>query len=171
MTTATLNEPYAELERLLDRGTSLEQVLYRLAETMHTENARFRWVGIYRLTAEGHLRLGPFHGDPTDHVYIPHGRGVCGVAAVEQRTFNVPDVSQFRGYLRCSAATRSELAVPIASEEQVFGVIDIHSDEPAAFGREAVVATEALARWLAACFEEQDLHGRDELRLARSVAG
>ena len=166
-----LTEPYQELEDLLHRGTCLEQVLYRLVEMLHASNARFRWVGIYRLTGEGHLRLGPFHGDPTDHVYVPRGRGVCGAAILDQRTFNVPDVDQFAGYLRCSPATRSELAVPILGQDQVYGLIDIQSDEPAAFGREAVQATEALASWLATLFEQRDLEGHCELRLARAVVG
>jgi GAF domain-containing protein len=58
------------------------------------------------------------------------------LAARTAATVNVPDVRQDPRYLACFPHTRSELVVPIITEGQVVGEIDIDSDTPAAFTKE-----------------------------------
>src|SRR4029450_2408464 len=82
-------------------------------------NPRFHWTGIYELFPDDVLRLGPFIGAPTDHVFIAVGRGVCGSAVAQQRNMNVPDVSKAPEYLACSSATRSELVVLIRKGDTI----------------------------------------------------
>ena len=56
---------------------------------------------------------------------IPLGKGVCGVAAKEQKTQLVKNVEEFPGHIACDGVTKSEIVVPIVLEGKLFGVIDI----------------------------------------------
>ncbi|HNY37797.1 MAG TPA: GAF domain-containing protein, partial [Petrotogaceae bacterium] len=66
--------------------------------------------------------------EPTEHVKIPFGSGICGQAAQNKTTFVVGDVSKETNYLSCSSKTLSEIVVPIKkSDSSVVGEIDIDS--------------------------------------------
>src|SRR5213593_3520234 len=118
-----------KLEGLKARGTSLEGLLAGAVEYLHESNPRFHWTGIYELFPDNVLRLGPFIGAPTDHVFIAVGRGICGTAVAENRNINVPDVAKAPNYLACSTSTRSELVVLIRKGGRIFAQIDIDSHE------------------------------------------
>lgn len=113
----------------------------------------YHWVGVYLLEGET-LRLAAWKGpQATEHVAIPVGQGICGLAARTKETVVVPDVSKDPRYLACFPNTRSEIVVPIQAEGRVYGEIDIDSDALDAFGLHdrqflEVVAGD-LARYLA----------------------
>src|SRR5258705_13738233 len=106
-----------DLDRLKDAGAPLEAILERAVSRLHESHPKFHWTGIYELFPDEVLRLGPFVGAPTDHVFIAVGKGVCGTAVAERRNINVPDVSKVSNYLACSTATKSELVVLIRRGE------------------------------------------------------
>ena len=108
----------------------------------------YTWVGIYVLEGED-LVLGPFLGKPSPHTRIPLGQGICGAAASEKATIVVDDVNADPRYLACSIETKSEIVVPIMRDGEVFGEIDIDSDQPAAFGAPDRALLEPLAALLA----------------------
>ncbi|WP_191560601.1 GAF domain-containing protein [Metabacillus idriensis] len=83
------------------------------------------WVGFY-LYKEDQLILGPFQGLPAC-VRIPMGKGVCGTAALNQRTERIADVHSFPGHIACDAASQSEIVIPIVKEGRLIGVLDIDS--------------------------------------------
>lgn len=83
------------------------------------------WVGFY-LMKEDELVLGPFQGKVAC-VRIKSGRGVCGVAALEDKTQVVGDVHAFPGHIACDSASNSEIVIPIHKGEKVIGVLDIDS--------------------------------------------
>ena len=149
------------LEQMMDAGASLEEILRRTVELLHESNGRFHWTGIYELFPDNVLRLGPFIGAPTDHVFIAVGRGVCGTAVAENRNINVPDVSKAPDYLACSAATRSELVVLIRRQGTIFAQIDIDSHELNAFDPGTVAQVEKIADCLAGAYA---LHQRPSSR-------
>jgi GAF domain-containing protein len=91
----------------------------------------FLWVGFY-LVKKDQLILGPFQG-PVACTRINFGSGVCGTAWEEKRVLNVPDVNNFPGHITCSSQSRSEIVLPAFSDEQVFLVLDIDSDQPGYF--------------------------------------
>src|ERR1700730_143682 len=68
---------------------------------------QINWVGFY-LIEGNELVLGPFQGLPAC-IRIPLGKGVCGSAAEQQKTFRVADVNQFPGHIACDAASQSEI--------------------------------------------------------------
>jgi GAF domain-containing protein len=137
------------LEAHAARGDSFEQLLETAVHGIHEFDGRFHWTGIYELFPDNILRLGPFIGAPTDHVFIGVGRGVCGTAVAERRNMNIPDVTKISNYLACSSDTRSELVVLIRSGDSIYAQIDIDSHEIAAFDEDAVEDVQRVADWLA----------------------
>ena len=91
----------------------------------------FWWTGCYRVLGE-ELVLGPFQG-PLACSRIRYGRGVCGTAWKEGATQVVPDVELFPGHIACSSLSRSEIVVPVWSDEEIVAVLDIDSEHLATF--------------------------------------
>ena len=84
------------------------------------------WVGFY-LVKENELVLGPFQG-PVACTRIQKGRGVCGTSWANKQTVLVPDVHAFPGHIACSAASQSEIVVPLIKDNEVWGVLDVDSE-------------------------------------------
>jgi GAF domain-containing protein len=137
------------LDELAAKGAAFDALLERSVDLVHHSNPRFHWTGIYELFPDNVLRLGPFIGAPTDHVFISVGRGVCGSAVAEGRDKNVPDVSKEPNYLACSSATRSELVVLIRKGDTIFAQIDIDSHDVDAFDARTEREVRVVADWLA----------------------
>jgi L-methionine (R)-S-oxide reductase len=89
------------------------------------------WLGIY-VSRGNELVLGPFQGKPAC-VHIDIGAGVCGTAAATLQTQRVADVHQFEGHIACDVDSRSEVVVPLISNGQLIGVLDIDSPTPNRF--------------------------------------
>ena len=151
MATAVL----ATLDAMAREGADFESLLEAAVHGVHAFDPRFHWTGIYELFPDNVLRLGPFIGAPTEHVFIGCGEGICGTAVAERRNMNIPDVSRVTNYLACSSDTRSELVVLIRTGEAIHAQIDIDSHELDAFDAEAVTAVEAVADRLARFYEQR----------------
>lgn len=89
------------------------------------ETFGFFWVGFY-FVKENELVLGPFQG-PIACTRISLGKGVCGSAWKEKKTFLVDDVDAFPGHIACSSASKSEIVVPIIKNGKVLAVLDVDS--------------------------------------------
>lgn len=145
-----------ELQTMRTRKDDFSDMLRTAVERLHETNPRFDWTGIYELFPDEVLRLGPFVGAPTDHVFIGVGRGVCGTAVAEKRNINIPDVREVSNYLACSAETRAELVVLIRTGDQIHGQIDIDSHQPGAFDEETVADVQRVADILAEAYDARD---------------
>lgn len=120
------------------------------------------WSGFYRVDSQrgdGSLVVGPYvSASSMGCLRIPRGKGVCGGAAEARRPLVVPDVSAFPGHIACASATRSELVVPLfedgdAREARVVAaVVDLDSEEPAAFDDADAQGVAELCAWLGAAF-------------------
>ena len=144
------------LEALRAQGAEFDTLLESAVHGLHELDPRFHWTGIYELFPDNILRLGPFIGAPTEHVFIGAGQGVCGTAVAERRNINVPDVREASNYLACSSDTRSELVVLIRSGETIWAQIDIDSHDLAAFDDGAEAVVQPIADWLARAYEARD---------------
>lgn len=91
----------------------------------------FFWVGFY-LVEGPWLVLGPFQGELAC-TRIERGKGVCGKAWEKQQVLIVDDVDKFDGHIACSSKSRSEIVVPVIKNNKVIAVIDVDSDQLAAF--------------------------------------
>ena len=119
-----------QIKALIEGERDVVAVMANVAAAIH-EAMGFWWTGFYcvKPKAEGEgseLVLGPFQG-PVACMHIPFGRGVCGSAWKENRTLVVPDVEQFPGHIACSAASRSEIVVPVRRNGSIVAVLDIDS--------------------------------------------
>jgi len=98
-------------------------------------DARFDWVGFYRNIGGEVLKVGPYQGGH-GCLTIPFSRGVCGAAARLGEAQIVDDVDCFDGHIACASSTRSEIVLPVLDENgALLGVLDIDSNQPAAFSR------------------------------------
>jgi len=91
------------------------------------EQFNFFWVGFY-MVKKGELVLGPFQG-PVACTRIQKGKGVCGASWEQAQTMIVPNVEAFPGHIACSAASKSEIVIPILRNGNVIGVLDVDSSE------------------------------------------
>jgi GAF domain-containing protein len=147
------------LEDKLAAGGDRNAVKELAVRLIHESNDLFDWTGIYELFPDQTLRLGPFVGAPTDHVFIGIGQGVCGTAVAERRNINVPDVTQVENYLACSTQTSSELVVLIRSGDRIHGQIDIDSHTKAAFDDPMEQEIQKVADFLSRLYDPEPFAG------------
>ena len=108
----------------------------------------FFWVGFYFLRGD-RLVLGPFQGSPAC-VYLEKPHGVCWAAVLRESPVVVPDVHQFPGHIACDPESKSEIVVPLRDKSgRIRGVLDVDSDQLAAFDDEDVHGLSRLAEVLA----------------------
>jgi L-methionine (R)-S-oxide reductase len=153
-----------EIERVTDRDTAFvadmvelgraaehnsDEFLHDVVRRLHDRQPAWDWVGIYLLVGDT-LVLGPYIGEPTEHVSIPVGVGVCGTAVQRDTNMLVEDVRAQDNYLACSLHTRSELVVLIRDRGELVGQFDIDSDQVGAFGPRDEQLLERLAAGVSA---------------------
>src|SRR2546430_17402965 len=105
----------AQLRALIEGETDPVANMANCAALIFNSVPRLNWAGFYLLKA-GELVLGPFQGR-TACVRIALGRGVCGTAAEKRSTLRVADVTKFEGHIACDGASRSEIVVPLLTDD------------------------------------------------------
>ena len=119
-----------QVQAVMDEKADVIANMANMAAMLH-ETFGFWWTGFYRVI-DGELVLGPFQG-PLACTRIAYGRGVCGSAWKERLTVVVPDVEQFPGHIACSAASKSEIVVPVFQNGEIVAVLDIDSESLGTF--------------------------------------
>lgn len=123
---------------------------------LHGAFAYFDWTGCYRLVRPDLLVIGPYQGGH-GCLRIEVSRGVCGAAVRERATQLVPDVALFADHIACSSLTRSEIVVPIVTPAgRILGVLDVDSNDLAAFGEIDREHLEEICRLLGEQFATTD---------------
>ena len=108
--------------------------LTQVCELLQQEITHYDWVGFYFANqAAQTLHLEAFAGEPTDHIVIPFGKGICGQVAVSNDNFIVPDVHAQDNYISCSITVKSEIVIPLFKDGKNIGQIDIDSNTVDAF--------------------------------------
>ena len=139
-----------ELQDMRDQGHLSDRLLRTAVKEIAGSDDRFDWVGVYLLDEENdELWLHNYVGAGTDHAKIPVGEGVCGTAVAEKSNQLVNDVDEVDNYLACSPDVKSELVVLIRAGDEIFGQIDIDSDEKEAFSEDDEHALQGVADKLA----------------------
>jgi GAF domain-containing protein len=138
------------VEALIAGETDLIAVMATVACELHHAFDYFDWTGFCRVVEPGLLKIGPYQGTH-GCLSIPFERGVCGAAARLKQTVVVPDVRKFPGYVACSSSSRSEIVVPlIAPDGRLLAVLDVDSDQLAAFDEVDKVNLEKICSIIAA---------------------
>lgn len=143
----------AQIKALTEGETDAIAVMANVCAAVH-ETMGFFWTGFYRVK-DGELVLGPFQG-PVACMHIGFGRGVCGSAWEQRQTIVVPDVEQFPGHIACSSLSRSEIVVPLLSDDGVVqAVLDIDSKELNTFDDTDRRYLEAICKTIAVQFTNE----------------
>lgn len=125
-----------QIQGLLEGETDLVANLANVSAALK-EQFGWLWVGFYLVKPSSfakatedkdELVLGPFQG-PVACTRIKKGRGVCGSAWEQASTLIVPDVEKFPGHIACSSLSRSEIVIPMISNNEVVGVLDVDAAE------------------------------------------
>ena len=119
------NELLQTAKSLLHEQPSAVSMLANASAFINDTIPDLNWVGFYLFDGEI-LQVGPFQG----HVAcatIPLGKGVCGEAAVKNKTMVVADVLAYDNHIACDANSRSEVVIPLFLDSKLYGVLDIDS--------------------------------------------
>lgn len=144
------DQVFASIDALLEGEDDWVSAMATVACELHHAFAYFHWTGFYR-EVEQELRIGPYQGGH-GCLRIGWGKGVCGAAAASGQTQLVPDVHAFVGHIACASSTESELVVPVMVDGACVAVLDLDSDDPAAFREVDAARLEALCARLARQF-------------------
>ena len=119
--------------------------LFKICKLLKSESPYFDWVGFYFANhKEKVLILESYAGNPTDHIKIPFGKGVCGQVAVSNKNFIVPNVCDQQNYISCNINVKSEVVVPIFLKGSNIGQIDVDSNSLNSFSERDVKLLESV---------------------------
>ncbi len=123
-----LNNLKQNISLIIDSSNTKENKLQAICNYLESEISYYDWVGFYFKNGDKEeLKLAQFTGEPTDHVIIPFGKGICGQVAVSNQNFVVQDVTEQSNYISCGWKVKSEIVIPIFVNGENIGQIDIDS--------------------------------------------
>ena len=111
----------------------------------------YRWTGLYDVDMETGLVSNIAWSGPSGPAFpiFPMTKGLTSRAIATKLTVNVGTVNEDPDYLTALATTRSEIIVPILSDGEVVGTLDIESETPHAFDPETQARIEQCASMIA----------------------
>ena len=142
------DEAYQRITSILDGEEDWVTAMATVVCELHNAFDHYHWTGFYRTTSPGVLKIGPYQGGHGCLV-IPFDKGICGAAARTGETQDVPDVHARTEHIACSSSTNSEVVVPVKnSSGDVVAVLDVDSDQEAAFSKADIQLVEQICEWL-----------------------
>ncbi|MGI8640117.1 MAG: GAF domain-containing protein [Pyrinomonadaceae bacterium] len=133
-----------QIKALVEGETDLVANLANITAVLR-EAFGFFWIGFY-LKKENQLVLSAFQGSIAC-TRIDFDRGVCGYCYTTKQTVIVPNVVEFPNHIACSSASKSEIVLPIFDKSgNVFGVLDVDSDELDDFGKTDAEGLEKIVK-------------------------
>ncbi|GGG90655.1 GAF domain containing protein [Polaribacter pacificus] len=141
------------IDSIIDNQVSTNEKLQGICDYLEAEVSYYDWVGFYFKNGDkNELKLGPFTGEPTDHIIIPFGKGICGQVAVSNENFVVQDVSSQDNYISCGWKVKSEIVIPIFVNGENIGQIDIDSHTANIFTKEDETLLEYICQRVASLY-------------------
>lgn len=138
----------------LDINEILNNVIRLLQESFG-----YTYIGIYLLDGDV-LHMGAQAGYP-EHMLVhemPITSGVIGRTARTKETQFVRDVSADPDFVRASYEVKTEIAVPLLKDENILGVLNVESKDPASLDENDVDFLNALAGPVAVAIDNARLH-------------
>jgi diguanylate cyclase (GGDEF)-like protein/PAS domain S-box-containing protein len=157
-----------ELAHALSRGGSREEIIRSVVEALR-DRFDFDYCAFFKATPEG-LVLGELEvvedvelsPDVRLGWHVPPDRGVVSWVAKHRAPVLLGDAPSDPRYLPGNPEIRSELAVPVMAGEELFGVLNVESRTPGAFGPEELATLQAVGGQLAVALA--GLTAREKLR-------
>jgi GAF domain-containing protein/HAMP domain-containing protein len=140
-------------------GTTLDEALESAVTGLQVSLGGDR-VSILLLDRESRnlvVRAAVGYSDNIYQLRIPINSGITGWTAAHARALRVDDVLSDSRYIEGSTNTRSELAVPLLYRNEVLGVLNIESEQPAAYDANDEEMLATLAGSLAAIISNAKL--------------
>jgi signal transduction histidine kinase/DNA-binding response OmpR family regulator len=165
---ALVNALVREIAGNLSRDRILDTAVRRIQQAFHYHVAMIAVpdpeAGVHRVAAAATrvLPAGRWGSYPLH-------AGIIGRAIREKSTVLVPDVSQDPDYVPLVAATRSEVAIPILSGDEVVAVLNVESESRCGFSRSQVMTLETLADSIGIILRNAELFQAVERTNARLV--
>jgi len=133
----TLEELKPKIKSIIsEENQSRDELLLKICKILEAHIEYYNWVGFYFKNGDkDELKLGPYVGEPTDHIIIPFGKGICGQVAMSNQNFVVSDVAAQDNYIACSITVKAEIVIPIFVNGENIGQIDIDSNTPDPFSK------------------------------------
>lgn len=132
-----------QIETLINQNEPIISNLSNVTAALKEAFDKISWVGFY-LVKKDALYLGPFQGK-TACSFIKLGSGVCGTSAIKRETIIVDDVNEFPGHIACDSGSKSEIVIPIISDDKLIGVLDVDSYNLSAFNKNDKFYLEEIA--------------------------
>ena len=146
----------------LNNTLDLQTLMLRVAELVRAV-VHYRIFAILLLndrTQELWMRFQIGHDPAVERTRIRLGKGIVGQAASTRRAVLIDDVTQASNYISANPDVRSELAVPLIIKNRVIGIIDLESEEIAAFTPDQQRLLELVASRMAVAIENARLYTR-----------
>lgn len=118
-----------QIEEMAVEASDTKAFMQRLCDHVHSIMPRYNSVSFRLIEAAnpGMLILGPYTGSFTPQPRIAFGEGLCGAAAVTEKTVVVNNVASDSRYIQGSSMVKSEMVVPIFVRGKFAAEIDIQS--------------------------------------------
>src|SRR6185369_3985785 len=175
-TLKTLANISREFSSLLD----LNELLSKIASTMHDlmDYDAFSILSVDH-QAKAFKHLFSLRYDQRVNIdNVPLGKGLTGAAAESREVVRVHDTAKDPRYIASHPDIRSEVAVPLVSQDRVVGVMDLESDRVGYFTDDHVRTLALLAPQVASSVENARLyqelatrerHMEEDLKAAREL--
>ncbi len=146
----------------LNNTLDLQTLMLRVAELVRAvvDYRIFAILLINDRTHELWMRFQVGHTPEVERMRIKQGRGIVGQAAGTRRSVLVDDVRHTPQYINANPAVQSELAVPLIVKNRVIGVIDLESEQRAAFTHDQQRLLELVASRMAVAIDNARLYTR-----------
>lgn len=150
------------LAEALNNTLDLQTLMLRVAELVRAvvDYRIFAILLINDRTQELWMRFQVGHAPEIERMRVKLGRGVVGQAAQMRTSILVDDVRHLPHYISANPAVQSELAVPLIVKNRVIGVIDLESEQLAAFTQDQRRLLELVASRMAVAIENARLYTR-----------
>ncbi len=150
------------LAEALNNTLDLQTLMLRVAELVRAvvDYRIFAILLINDRTHELWMRFQVGHSPEIERMRVKLGRGIVGQAAQHRTSVLVDDVRHTPQYINANPAVQSELAVPLIVKNRVIGVIDLESEQLAAFTHDQQRLLELVASRMAIAIENARLYTR-----------
>lgn len=154
-----------ELSTAIGEATGIDELLIRttdlIGSQLYPDNFGFLMVDRDRQTIVTHTS---YIGVPSE---TPLNKGVVGLVATDGQARRLQDVTQSDDYLAIDASTRSELAVPIFSADQIVGVINAERKQIDGFSEQDERLLVSVAGQIGIALERLELFAETRESLSR----
>ena len=124
----TINRIKDIIEDIISSKKTITKKQQDICNFLENEIPYYDWVGFYfKNGTKEELKLATFTGEPTEHIIIPFGKGICGQVAITNENFIVQDVTEQNNYISCGWKVKSEIVIPILVQGENIGQIDVDS--------------------------------------------